>query len=59
MTNGGPANSTRSLVQHIFETGFRAFEMGYASAMAIVVFAVIMVVTLLQFAMGRWWVHDD
>lgn len=59
MTNGGPANSTRSLVQHIFETGFRSFEMGYASAMAIVVFAVIMAATLIQFAVGRWWVHYE
>jgi len=59
MTNGGPANSTRSLVQLIFETGFRSFEMGYASAMAIVVFVVIMIATLIQFALGRFWVHYD
>ena len=59
MTNGGPANSTRSLVQHIFETGFRSFEMGYASAMAIVVFVVIMIATLLQFIAGRYWVSYD
>ena len=59
MTNGGPANSTRSLVQHIFETGFRSFEMGYASAMAIVVFVVILIATMLQFALGRSWVHYD
>jgi len=59
MTNGGPADSTRSLVQHIFETGFRSFEMGYASAMAIVVFVVIMIATLIQFGLGRSWVHYD
>jgi len=59
MTNGGPANSTRSIVQLIFETGFRSFEMGYASAMAIVVFVVILIATLVQFAGGRYWVHHD
>jgi multiple sugar transport system permease protein len=59
MTNGGPANSTRSIVQLIFETGFRSFEMGYASAMAIVVFVVILIATLCQFAIGRRWVHHD
>lgn len=59
MTDGGPANATRSLVQHIFETGFRSFEMGSASAMAIVVFVVIMAATLLQFALGRLWVHYE
>jgi ABC-type sugar transport system permease subunit len=59
MTNGGPANATRSLVQHIFETGFRSFEMGSASAMAIVVFLVIMAATLVQFGIGRRWVHYE
>lgn len=59
MTNGGPANSTRSLVQLIFETGFRSFEMGYASAMAIIVFLVIMGATLIQFGVGRYWVHYE
>ena len=59
MTNGGPANSTLSLVQHIYETGFHAFEMGYASALAIVVLVVVMFVTLLQFAVGRRWVHYE
>ena len=59
MTNGGPANSTLSLVQHIFRTGFESFEMGYASAMAIVVLVVVMLVTLIQFGVGRYWVHYD
>jgi len=59
MTNGGQANSTRSLVKNIFETGFRSFEMGYASAIAIVVFFVIMIATLIQFAAGRYCVHYE
>jgi multiple sugar transport system permease protein len=59
MTEGGPGNATRSLVLHIFETGFRSFQMGYASAMALIVFLVIMAVTLLQLRLSRYWVHYD
>ena len=59
MTQGGPGNATRSVVLHIYETGFRAFEMGSASALAIVIFLIIMVVTLLQLWFSRYWVHGN
>lgn len=59
MTGGGPLDSTISIVQHIYETAFRRFEMGYASALSLVVFAVIMVVTLLQLWIGKYWVFYD
>jgi multiple sugar transport system permease protein len=59
MTNGGPLNQTRSIVMYVFETAFRRFQMGYASAMANVIFAVIMIVTLLQFVVARYWVRRD
>jgi len=59
MTRGGPGNATRSIVMHVYETGFRRFDMGYASALALIVFAVIMVVTLLQIALSRYWVFHE
>lgn len=59
MTGGGPGDSTLSIVMHIFETGFRSFEMGYASALALVVFLVIMVVTLIQVGLSRYWVFHE
>jgi multiple sugar transport system permease protein len=59
MTKGGPKDSTVSIVMHIYETGFRSFAMGSASAMAIVVFLVIMVVTLIQLVVGRYWVYQE
>ncbi len=59
LTDGGPGNRTRSLVLNIFETGFRSFEMGYASAMAMVVFVVIMIVTVFQLRLSRYWVHYE
>lgn len=59
MTDGGPGEKTLSIVMHIYETGFRAFEMGYASALALVVFVVIMIVTAIQLLLGRFWVHYE
>jgi len=59
MTRGGPNDTTLSIVMHIFETGFRRFEMGYASALALIVFLVIMVVTLIQVALSRYWVFHE
>jgi multiple sugar transport system permease protein len=59
ITQGGPGDATRSIVMNIFETGFRSFEMGYASAQAVVVFLVIMVVTLVQIGLSRYWVHYE
>jgi multiple sugar transport system permease protein len=48
MTRGGPANATRVLVQYIYETGFRDWFLGYASAMSVVLFAIMFVISLLQ-----------
>ncbi|GAA2104147.1 sugar ABC transporter permease [Microlunatus panaciterrae] len=57
ITGGGPNDSTISAVMYLYQTGFQAFQIGYASAIALVVFAVIMLVTLLQFWGSRKWVH--
>ena len=53
MTRGGPYDSTRTVVLHIYETGFNNFRMGNAAAMAWVLFSVIVVFTLLQFRLLR------
>ncbi len=51
MTRGGPDGATRVLIQHIFERGFRDFELGYASAMSIVLFVAIILVSIVQFVL--------
>lgn len=54
MTGGGPSGSTRVLVQYIYETGFRYFKMGYASAMSYVLFMIILVLSIVQYlALGK------
>lgn len=59
MTEGGPANATNTIVFHIYRYAFQFFQMGYAAAMAWVLFALIFVVTIVQFRYQRQWVHYD
>lgn len=59
LTDGGPGDASRSLIMYITEMAFQNFEMGYASAISITLFAVIVVLTLIQFRMGRYWVYYD
>ena len=53
MTNGGPFDSTRTIVQHIYESGFRYFKMGVASSVAWVLFSIVLVFTFIQFRLLR------
>jgi multiple sugar transport system permease protein len=48
MTGGGPGGSTSTLVYEIYQTGFRGFDMGYASAMAVVLFVIILAASVVQ-----------
>ena len=59
MTQGGPGNASMSVVEYIFDNGFRYLHMGLASAAAWVLFAVVFVFTLLQIRLQRRWVHYD
>src|SRR5262249_39680979 len=61
MTNGqaGPADATRVIVFHIYDQAFRLFQFGQASAATVSLFAVILLVTLLQFRLQRWVHYYD
>ncbi len=48
LTSGGPLGSTKVLVFYIYEEAFKYFDMGYASALAYVLFAIMFVLTLMQ-----------
>ena len=56
LTRGGPNGATRVSIQHIYESAFRDAELGYASAMSVFLFVVMMVVSSLQF---RFMGGDD
>jgi multiple sugar transport system permease protein len=54
MTEGGPLHSTDVIVYRIYQTAWEFLRFGYASAMALVLFAILLVVTLVQFRLlGR------
>lgn len=59
MTRGGPGNATATLGYAIYQRGFQNFQMGYASAIAWVMFAMILALTAFQFWLQRKWVHYD
>jgi multiple sugar transport system permease protein len=53
MTEGGPRNSTLTLVYYLYQQGFQRFSMGYASAIALVLFLIILVITVIQWRIGE------
>lgn len=53
MTGGGPASATTTSVLYIYEKAFTTFELGYSSALAFVLFIIIMVLTLVQMKIMR------
>ncbi|MHB0928013.1 MAG: carbohydrate ABC transporter permease [Candidatus Nanopelagicales bacterium] len=53
MTNGGPIGSTNVLSLYLYNEGFRLFKLGYASAVGWVLFAIVLVLTILQWQMRR------
>jgi multiple sugar transport system permease protein len=52
-TSGGPANSTMTVVLYMYNTAFRFSRMGRASAMAFILFAIILVITIVQLRLMR------
>lgn len=57
LTRGGPVDATRTLVYSIYLDAFHNFQFGYASAQSLVLFAIILVLTVIQFAFVEKRVH--
>jgi multiple sugar transport system permease protein len=58
LTDGGPGGATTVMSYYIYEQGLQLFEMGYASALAVVLFVAVLGLTLAQFAVRRRWVDE-
>ncbi len=56
MTGGGPNNATLFYVLHLYRSAFQYFRMGYASALAWLLFVYILILTLLVFRSSAMWV---
>lgn len=55
----GPDDSMLTPVYHLFRNGFETFKMGYASALAWLIFGIIVALTFIQFKMAPRWVHYE
>jgi len=53
VTTGGPAGSTRTIIQYIYEVGFKKYEFGPSSAMSYIFFFVLLVVSMIQFRISK------
>lgn len=53
MTAGGPGTATYTLVYYIYTSAFKYYRMGYGSAIAVILFLMLLVVTIIQ------WVHNN
>ncbi len=59
MTSGGPAKASYTMVYHIYELAFVDFSFGKSSAAAFILFAIILVLTLIQMYASKRWVHYE
>lgn len=59
MTGGGPMGATQVMVERIYTYGFRYFEMGYATALSILLLIVIVTITIIQLILQKKWVYYE
>lgn len=59
MTKGGPLNTTMFYALYLYYNAFTFLKMGYAAALAWILFIIILVVTVMQLGLARRWVHYE
>lgn len=59
MTNGGPGGATTVFLERIYKYAFKQYKMGMASAFSWILFVMIFVLTMVQFALQKKWVNYD
>lgn len=59
MTNGGPGNTTTVLIYYIWFNAFRLYDIGYASALAVVLFLIVLAATGLQWGLRRRFSYNE
>jgi multiple sugar transport system permease protein len=59
MTRGGPGDATRTIMYYIYATAFSFFRFGYGSAIAVLLFAILAVLTFTQVRLSRRWVFYE
>jgi multiple sugar transport system permease protein len=59
MTEGGPLNSSLTYVLYIYRKAFQHFQMGYASALSVLLFILVLLFTALIFRTSNRWVYSE
>lgn len=59
LTGGGPANSTTVLVYYLYRQAFQFNQFGYASAIGVLLFVIVLTLTLIQWQTRKKWVHHE
>ena len=59
ISEGGPANASLFYTLYLYRNAFRYFRVGYASALAWILFALLLTLTLLVFRSARRWVYYE
>lgn len=59
LTGGGPGKASYTMVYHIYHTGFENSTFGEASSAAVILFAILLALTLIQFRLQKRWVNYD
>ena len=57
LTEGGPYRSTETIIMYMFKQGFQSRNVGYASVIAVVVFLITLVISLIQMKLTKY--YDD
>lgn len=55
LTQGGPGDASRTIVEYIYDLAFQSFDLGYASVVGLTLMLVLIVLTLIQFRVSRRW----
>jgi multiple sugar transport system permease protein len=58
-TGGGPVNASLFYVLYLYRQGWESLRMGYASALAWILFFIVMVITAIQFGLSKHWVYYE
>ena len=59
LTQGGPNNATLTMVLYLYRESFQLFHFGYASALAWMLFAIILIFTMILLRSSSFWVHYE
>lgn len=59
LTDGGPGLATTVMSYYIYEQALQLFQMGYGSALSVVLFVAVLLLTVIQFVVRKRWVHEE